>query len=780
MSNKGLVQNNPRLRFLCNYYQVMLHNEKIYSYQFSVEGMEAAEVMKRTGEILKACINKLREVFTNKFLFQHSVLYSPVQLQANQMTEIGTVDTKTVSLKLLGEANNEREVQNIFGRLIKTVFAKIKLNKLGRKYFDPASRKEYNEYDLAVFSGYESSLEKYSFNQKLLNIDSCFKVQRTSNLLQALQQVKDRNDLSGFVGNTVITSYNGKFHRIESIEKDMSPNDAFEDRKGTKKTYMQYYKEAYNIGNIDPNQPLVKCVELKGKTKTPFTYYLIPSLCQVTGLTDQQRNDFNLMKKLAEVTKPKAGERIAQASKFIQRIKQDADKTLKDWSVEICEKPQTIDYKQLDAGNMEMQQGKKKINVATGSLDRDTQTQMFEQPSLNMWAIIYSDRDQKTFDSLLRTFQECLKFYNYPCKPPNCISVQSRGAQDWINALKNAPDNVQMAVFLLPGKKKAGMYYDEIKRYFTNVKPIPTQVILASTAMKDKGLRSVVNKLLMQICAKTGGVPWVMDNLPFQNLPTMVVGMDVFHNTPGKKESIFGFVSTVDRNFSKYYSHSHVLPTGQEITPFLQQVYEQALKEFKDSNGVYPQQIIIFRDGVGEGQFNAVKDIEMPQLKQACQKINGCENIKFTLIIVNKKVGAKFYQSQDGNVGSAENPPQGALIEDRVTKGVNDFFIVSQKTNQGTASPTHYTIIYNDMIDEALQKDNSPQYREFKRDLQVLAFKLCFLYYNWTGAIKTPSAVRYAHTLSNFVGDRYNPRKNDDTLIQAHPKYDKFRSLYFI
>lgn len=68
---------------------------------------------------------------------------------------------------------------------------------------------------------------------------------------------------------------------------------------------------------------------------------------------------------------------------------------------------------------------------------------------------------------------------------------------DWINPLKDAPDGVKMAVYLLPGKKKQGMYYDEIKRYFTNVKPIPTQVILTSTACKDKGLRSVVNKLLM-------------------------------------------------------------------------------------------------------------------------------------------------------------------------------------------------------------------------------------------------------------------------------------------
>lgn len=77
---------------------------------------------------------------------------------------LGQFDGKNVSFKLLGEASNEKEVQNIFGRLIKTMFAKIKLHRLGRKYFDPSTRKEYNQYDLAVFSGYESSLEKYSFN----------------------------------------------------------------------------------------------------------------------------------------------------------------------------------------------------------------------------------------------------------------------------------------------------------------------------------------------------------------------------------------------------------------------------------------------------------------------------------------------------------------------------------------------------------------------------------------------------------------------------------------
>lgn len=72
-------------------------------------------------------------------------------------------------------------------------------------------------------------------------------------MLDSLTQLKDRSDLSGFAGNTVITSYNGKFHRIDSIEKDMSPEDTFEDREGKKKSYLDYYREVYNITNIGVN-----------------------------------------------------------------------------------------------------------------------------------------------------------------------------------------------------------------------------------------------------------------------------------------------------------------------------------------------------------------------------------------------------------------------------------------------------------------------------------------------------------------------------------------------
>ncbi len=49
----------------------------------------------------------------------------------------------------------------------------------------------------------------------------------------------------------------------------------------------------------------------------------------------------------------------------------------------------------------------------------------------------------------------------------------------------------------------------------------------------------------------------------------MIVGIDVFHNIPGKRESILGFVATTNNYFTKYISYSQNVPAGQEISVFL-------------------------------------------------------------------------------------------------------------------------------------------------------------------------------------------------------------------
>ena len=37
---------------------------------------------------------------------------------------------------------------------------------------------------------------------------------------------------------------------------------------------------------------------------------------------------------------------------------------------------------------------------------------------------------------------------------------------------------------------------------------------------------------------------------------------------------------------------------------------------------MFPDRIFVYRDGVGDGQFPVVKDLEIPQLKRAFQTIS--------------------------------------------------------------------------------------------------------------------------------------------------------------
>lgn len=79
-------------------------------------------------------------------------------------------------------------------------------------------------------------------------------------------------------------------------------------------------------------------------------------------------------------------------------------------------------------------------------------------------------------------------------------------------------------------------------------------MILTSTIQKDKGFRSVVNKLIIQVAAKLGYVPWTIDNMVFNDKPTMVVGIDTTGQAGKGTNSVYGMVATCDENFSQYWS----------------------------------------------------------------------------------------------------------------------------------------------------------------------------------------------------------------------------------
>lgn len=103
-----------------------------------------------------------------------------------------------------------------------------------------------------------------------------------------------------------------------------------------------------------------------------------------------------------------------------------------------------------------------------------------------------------------------------------------------------------MVVLILPGSKGRCNLYDDVKRFLLTEFPIPSQVILTSTIQRGKNLRSIISKVLIQMNAKVGGVPWAVDNLPFMKEPTMICGMDVFHSTALGKKSVLALTASMN------------------------------------------------------------------------------------------------------------------------------------------------------------------------------------------------------------------------------------------
>lgn len=71
-----------------------------------------------------------------------------------------------------------------------------------------------------------------------------------------------------------------------------------------------------------------------------------------------------------------------------------------------------------------------------------------------------------------------------------------------------------MVFCILPGPKKKGLHYNELKLFFCNEVGLFSQMILESTIKNPKGLRTVCNKIILKITSKAGGVPYKITEIP--------------------------------------------------------------------------------------------------------------------------------------------------------------------------------------------------------------------------------------------------------------------------
>jgi len=222
-----------------------------------------------------------------------------------------------------------------------------------------------------------------------------------------------------------------------------------------------------------------------------------------------------------------------------------------------------------------------------------------------------------------------------------------------------------------------------------------------------------------------------------------MIGVDVYHDPAERAHSVVGFVSTLNTACTRWYSQTAIQNLKQELADCLRGLFEKAVVQWTEENGVAPKRVIYFRDGVGDGDIPQVQQYEIPQLTAVLAML---PDTYFTFILVQKRINTRiFLMARD----RMDNPAPGTVLDHTITRRNHyDFFLVSQLVRQGTVSPTHYVVL----------EDTSTMKVDH---VQKITYKMTHLYYNWPGTVRVPAPCQYAHKLAALVGMHLRSKPSD-------------------
>jgi len=340
-------------------------------------------------------------------------------------------------------------------------------------------------------------------------------------------------------------------------------------------------------------------------------------------------------------------------------------------------------------------------------------------------------------------------------------------AQIVTEALTTDP-RIELLMVILPGKTP---FYAQLKticdtargssdinnpkvREILESRGLSTQCIQAKNVKKCNPM--TLAQLCLKINAKMGGINNSIDRTnkltrpgkAFSE-PVIFLGADVTHPGIGDKTrpSIAAVVGSLDSHPIRYAVSVRAQKHRMEVIEDLKNITKELLKQFLHFVRKKPAKIIMFRDGVSEGQFQQVLVHEMTAIQQACTELEPGYQPGITFVIVQKRHHARFKVTNQRDADRSGNCPAGTTIDTGVCHPTEfDYYQYSHAGIQGTSRPTHYHVLWDD--------------NNFNADeMQALSFMLCHLYVRCTRSVSIPAPAYYAHHVAYRA--RYHLQKEE-------------------
>nr|XP_029721415.1 protein argonaute-2-like isoform X3 [Aedes albopictus] len=513
-------------------------------------------------------------------------------------------------------------------------------------------------------------------------------------------------------------------------------------------TVAKYFLDKYKMKLRYPHLP---CLQVGQEHKHT---YLPLEVCNIVAgqrcikkLTDMQTST------MIKATARSAPDREREINNLVRRADFNNDAYVQEFGLAISNSMMEVRGRVLPppklqyGGRVSSMSGQNKVSLALpnqGVWDMRGK-QFFTGVEIRVWAIACFAPQRTVREDALRNFtQQLQKISNdagMPIIGQPCFCKYATGpdqVEPMFRYLKNTFNALQLVVVVLPGKTPV---YAEVKRVGDTVLGMATQCVQAKNVNKTSP--QTLSNLCLKINVKLGGInsilvpsirPKVFDE------PVIFLGADVTHPPAGdnKKPSIAAVVGSMDAHPSRYAATVRVQQHRQEIIQELSSMVRELLIMFyKSTGGFKPHRIILYRDGVSEGQFPHVLQHELTAIREACIKLEADYKPGITFIVVQKRHHTRlFCADKKEQSGKSGNIPAGTTVDVGITHPTEfDFYLCSHQGIQGTSRPSHYHVLWDD--------------NHFESDeLQCLTYQLCHTYVRCTRSVSIPAPAYYAHLVA--------------------------------
>ncbi|KAI0401714.1 ribonuclease H-like domain-containing protein [Xylaria palmicola] len=528
-----------------------------------------------------------------------------------------------------------------------------------------------------------------------------------------------------------------------------------------------YFKKSYNTQIRDPDLPVVNV----GTRERPS--YLPAQICVVIAGQPAKYHLSPQPQKLNQFTVRSPGDNVKSiVSKGLSTagLSGNTFPQLNSFGVTISPNLITVQGRVLIPPSLLYGQNKQ-ARVVSGSwnmVPRDSPSLRFSSSKpLQSWSCLYVDMPSELYPNakkltsielgtILKEFTEVLRSTGINAsdpKPPRRVTNDS----ELENTIRLAAGSLQLLVVILPANPIP--LYNLIKQLGDVKYGIHTICSVGSKIAKESNRDQYLHNLVLKVNLKLGGDNHLVQKQHLGLIgegKTMVVGIDVTHPSPGSSDaapSVAAMVASTDAKLGQWPGILSIQSERrQEMVSHLKEMLISRLKLWREKgkNPAYPENIVVYRDGVSEGQFQIVLDDELPLLYAACKELYPATDQakglpRISLIIAGKRHHTRFYPTNLGDADRSGNPKAGTVVDRGITEARSwDFFLQAHAAIKGTARPAKYSVLLDGIFRGSCAKTPGKNVAD---ELQMVTQSLSYVFARATKAVSYCAPAYYADIL---------------------------------